>query len=58
MMPGAAFDKQRHRIGYKKGFMTIPYKTILIYPQAHPHDICPHYIFTERHIYTKRSEAF
>jgi len=30
MMPGAAFDKQRHRIGYKKGFMTIPYKTILI----------------------------
>ncbi len=65
IMPGAAFDSDRHRIGYGKGFYD---KYLGEKPSSHtlalafefqmtdgipadPYDICPEQIITEEHIY-------
>lgn len=65
LMPGAAFDKQRHRIGYGKGFYD---KYLTLHPlhrtiaaafelqiiddiPAEPFDISPEIVITEEHIY-------
>ncbi|BEH90212.1 5-formyltetrahydrofolate cyclo-ligase [Turicibacter faecis] len=71
IMPGVAFDRCCHRIGYGKGFydrylknfpelitIALAYECQIVDSIAYePHDICPQYIFTECQIYTKRSET-
>ena len=65
IMPGAVFDKERHRIGYGKGYydrylaLHPLCKTIAIgfdfqvqeYIPYEEHDICPQYLITEEKIY-------
>lgn len=65
LMPGAVFDKERHRIGYGKGYydrylqkhpdyrtMALAFELqILDKIPADAHDICPQMIVTEEQIY-------
>jgi 5-formyltetrahydrofolate cyclo-ligase len=65
IMPGAVFDKARHRIGYGKGYydrylakhtncqtMALAFELqILENIPADAYDICPQIIVTEEHIY-------
>ena len=71
IMPGVAFDRCCHRIGYGKGFydrylknfpelitIALAYECQIVDSIAYePHDICPQYIFAACQIYTKRSET-
>ena len=65
IMPGAAFDKNKHRIGYGKGYYDRylanhpSYQTMALAFElqmlenipADEHDISPQFIITEEHIY-------
>ena len=65
IMPGAAFDKEKHRIGYGKGFydkylekhpnyqtMALAFEMQMVENiPADEYDICPKIIITEEHIY-------
>ena len=71
LMPGVAFDKRNHRIGFGKGFYdrylqreNNHYKIALAYdfqvfdkiPQD-SYDICPDLVVTESKIYRKENET-
>lgn len=65
IMPGAVFDKEKHRIGYGRGYYDqyldkhLDYQTMALAFElqmlenipADEHDICPKIIVTEEHIY-------
>lgn len=67
LMPGAVFDKDRHRIGYGKGFYdrylnrtksegiflaALAFDAQMVEEiPAEPHDVCPDVIITEKMIY-------
>lgn len=65
IMPGAAFDFERHRIGYGKGYydrylakhpncqtMALAFELQMLENiPVDEHDICPQFIVTEEHIY-------